>query len=114
MVGISRRAGEGFEHRWLCLFDLQQQGRAIIGHEEPDSAECADATDTHGLEGDVTTMVALHQDPTILLQCVRIRHESLMRMKLVMAQMVDQRRLVPDLPVAVLPFDETVMLGVAP
>src|SRR5215470_13542814 len=37
-----------------------------------------------------------------------------MRMQLVMAQMVHQWRLVPDLPVAVLPFDETVMLCGAP
>jgi hypothetical protein len=33
-----------------------------------------------------------------------------MRMQLVMAQMVHQWRLVLDPPIAVLPFDETVML----
>src|SRR5215831_12279201 len=37
-----------------------------------------------------------------------------MRMQLVMAQIVHQWRLVFDFPVAVLPFDETVMLCSAP
>src|ERR1700730_8894038 len=55
-------------------------------------------------------MVALQQHPPILLQRLGVGGESLMRMKLVVAQMAHQRRLVLDFPIAVFPFDETEML----
>jgi hypothetical protein len=37
-----------------------------------------------------------------------------MRVQLAMAQMMHQWRLVSDLPIAILPFDEAIMLGGAP
>src|SRR6516225_1885990 len=59
-------------------------------------------------------MIAPHQHLPILLQTLGIRRERLMRMQLVVAQMAHQRRLVLDLPIAVFPLDETVMLCGAP
>jgi hypothetical protein len=43
----------------LRLFDLQQQGRAVVRHEEPYGTKCADTADSDGLERDVATMIAL-------------------------------------------------------
>ena len=59
MVEVSRCVGESFEHRLLRLFDLQQQGRAVVRHEEPYGTKCADTADSDGLERDVATMIAL-------------------------------------------------------
>ena len=56
-------------------------------------------------------MIALQQHPPVLLQTLGVARESFMRMKLVVAQMADQRRLIFDFPIALFPFDETEMLG---
>ncbi len=114
VIGVVRCAGKRGEHRFLRLFDLQQQRRTIVRNEQANRAEGADAADPDGLECDVTPMVALQQHPPVLLQALGIRRGRLVRMQFMVTQMAHQRWLVLDFPIAVFSFDEAEMLSRTP
>jgi hypothetical protein len=94
----------------LRFLDLQQQWRIVVGYEQANCTERADAADPDNLEGDVAQMVALQQYAPVLLQGLGIRREGLVRVELVPAQMPHQRRLVPDTPMPACHFNEAKML----
>src|SRR5215469_9561158 len=100
MIGVSRGSCEGSKNRWLRLLDLQEQRSFVVGQEQADRAERADAADPDDFEGDVLKMIAPQQYAPILLQCLGIGDEGLACIELMAAQMAHERRLVSDAPTA--------------
>ena len=100
VITIVRGPGERGQDRLLRLLDLQQQRRPVIGDEQADRAEGADAADPDDFEGHVAQAVALQQDAPVLLQRLSVACKGLARIELTAAQMAHQRRFVFDAPMA--------------
>ena len=110
MVGVIRLPREGRENRLLRFLDLQQQWRIVIGHEQANGAERADAADADNFKGDIAQMIALQQYAPILLQSLGIRRKGPVRVELVPAQMPHQRRLILDMPMTAFHLGQAKML----
>src|SRR5271156_4496382 len=61
VIEVIRESCERRENRLLRFLDLQQQWRVVVGHEQANGTERADAADPDNFKGDVAQMVALQQ-----------------------------------------------------
>ncbi len=93
---------ETLEHGLVRFLDLQEQGRAVVGHEQADGAEGAHAADADHLEGHVLERIAIDQAKMLGREPLLIGGEHLLGVDafariFLRREVIDQRRPVLDM-----------------
>src|SRR6516225_8952462 len=67
---------KAFEHRSPRLFDLNEQRRTVVAHEQSDGAERTNASNTDCFEGHILEHVSLEQAPSFRRKSVFVSEKN--------------------------------------
>ena len=101
MIAVDALAGTRLQDRGPRLFDLEEQGILLAGHQQRHGAEGADAADPNYLDGDVLEFRAVDEHPPVFLHAFPIAGKGRPGAReqvfhTLFIRVVDQRRIVSD------------------